>query len=56
LITTIGGFDITAHTIPERLFALVLMLFGLCFYSFVIGNIASMLSAIDIREEKFTVM
>ena len=55
MVTTIGFGDIIAQSTKERAFALFLMLFGVSFYTFTIGNISSMLSNNDLREQKLIV-
>jgi potassium voltage-gated channel Eag-related subfamily H member 8 len=62
-ITTVGYGDISAGTATERsflifpgffirMYATVLMIVGVCFYSYCIGSISSVLSSIDTREAK----
>lgn len=46
-ITTVGFGDIPAKTTLEMLLSLVWMVFGVAFYSFVMGNFSSMLASID---------
>jgi succinate dehydrogenase hydrophobic anchor subunit len=48
-LTTVGYGDINAYEISERELALVWMIFGVGFYSFTIGNLAGIISAIDVR-------
>jgi Ion channel len=46
-LTTVGYGDITAFTIPEILFTIMWMLFGVAFYSFTIGIISAFFTSID---------
>jgi hyperpolarization activated cyclic nucleotide-gated potassium channel 2 len=48
-LTTVGYGDINAKMTTERTVALIWMIFGVGFYSFTIGNLASIISAIDKR-------
>jgi hypothetical protein len=49
-MSTVGYGDITARTQLEQLIAIVLMLFGVCFFSFIIGSLASIFNRIDSKE------
>ena len=49
-LTTVGYGDITATTSLERLVAIFWMMFGVCFFSFTIGSLTSMITNIDTRE------
>lgn len=49
-MSTVGYGDITARTDMEQVLAIILMLFGVVFFSFVIGSISSIFSRIDTRE------
>lgn len=49
-LTTVGYGDISAGTDLEIFFAIIWMGFGLCFFSFTIGSLSSMLSNIDTKE------
>ena len=51
-ITTVGYGDIYALTNWERLFGLVVMLFGVGFYSFTIGNATALVSQVDYHQRK----
>jgi hypothetical protein len=51
-ITTVGYGDISAYTIDERILSLILMLFGVVFYSFVIGTLSSVITQMDSRNNK----
>ena len=46
-ITTVGYGDITANTNAEIVISLLWMLFGVAFYSFIIGNFSSLISGND---------
>ena len=48
-LTTVGYGDINAYEIEERSMALIWMIFGVGFYSFTIGNLASIISSIDMK-------
>jgi len=49
-MSTVGYGDITARTYMEQCMSIILMLFGVVFFSFVIGSISSIFSRIDTRE------
>jgi hyperpolarization activated cyclic nucleotide-gated potassium channel 1 len=49
-MSTVGYGDITAYTDLEKTLAIILMLFGVCFFSFVIGSLASIFNRIDSHE------
>lgn len=46
-ITTVGYGDVGAETVPEIIISLFWMLFGVAFYSFIIGNFSSIISSND---------
>lgn len=48
-LTTVGFGDIQPKTPYERVFAIVLMGFGVGFYSYTISNLSTIISAMDIR-------
>ncbi|OMJ81572.1 hypothetical protein SteCoe_4003 [Stentor coeruleus] len=48
--STVGYGDITPGTSAEIIIAIFWMLFGICFYSFIIGSLASILSSLETRE------
>eukprot|EP00828_Plagiopyla_frontata_P046040 TRINITY_DN8052_c0_g2_i1.p1 TRINITY_DN8052_c0_g2~~TRINITY_DN8052_c0_g2_i1.p1 ORF type:complete len:451 (+),score=54.94 TRINITY_DN8052_c0_g2_i1:23-1375(+) len=50
-LSTIGYGDITPISIPEKIFSIFCMLGGVCFYSFSIGILSSILSFLAIKEE-----
>jgi len=47
-LTTVG-YGIPSVTLAERCIALLWMFFGVGFYSFTIGNLATIISNIDIK-------
>ena len=49
-MSTVGYGDITGKTDFERTLSIIIMLFGVCFFSFVIGSMASMISRQDSKE------
>lgn len=46
-VTTVGYGDNAAHTTPERIFCIVLMVLGVIVFTFVSGALSSMLSSYD---------
>jgi hypothetical protein len=46
-MTTVGYGDNYAHTTPERIFAVILMIFGVVVFTFVSGALSSILSSFD---------
>ena len=46
-LTTVGFGDIVAYTLYERIFCVILMVFGVGFYSYIISNLSSIISSID---------
>ena len=53
-LTTVGYGDIHATTSLERIVAVLWMMFGVCFFSFTIGSLTSMITNIDTRETILT--
>ena len=53
--TTVGFGDIIAVTNGERSFALVLMIFGVGFYSYTVGNFTSLFTSEDSKNSKLKV-
>ena len=49
-MSTVGYGDIYAGTDIERVLAILVMVFGVCFFSFTIGSISSFFSRIDNKE------
>ncbi len=52
-ITTVGYGDVVPSTIPQRIYAMIVMLFGVGVYGFVIGNIANILLKRDPARMQF---
>ena len=48
-LTTVGYGDIYAYTTEERVFALLIMSFGVAFYSYTISNLSTIMASIDSR-------
>lgn len=48
-LTTVGYGDIKAKSVYEKITALIWMIIGVGFYSFTIGNLASIFNSIDIK-------
>ena len=48
-LTTVGYGDIQAQSVYEKIAALIWMIIGVGFYSFTIGNLASIFNSIDIK-------
>mmetsp|Transcript_37721 Transcript_37721/g.27802 ORF Transcript_37721/g.27802 Transcript_37721/m.27802 type:complete len:162 (-) Transcript_37721:287-772(-) len=49
-LTTVGFGDIHAETVPEMIIAICWMIFGVGFYSFTIGNLAKIITSVDIQQ------
>ena len=49
-MSTVGYGDITGGTLLEMTISIVLMIFGVCFFSFTIGSLASIFNRIDSKE------
>ena len=49
-MSTVGYGDITARTGLEQTLSIILMLFGVVFFSFIIGSISSIFNRIDSQE------
>ena len=54
-ITTVGFGDIGSRTTLEMVLSLVWMIFGVGFYSYVIGNFSSMIAAVDQKNRELQV-
>ena len=54
-MTTVGYGEIPAVTIPEKIVAILWMVFGVGFYSFTIGNVQTIINEIDVREYKMRI-
>jgi hypothetical protein len=48
-LTTVGYGDITPKSAIEKVAGLIWMIIGVGFYSFTIGNLASIFNSIDIK-------
>ena len=53
-LSTVGYGDIVPATSVERILAITWMLFGVCFFSFTIGSLSTMLNSIDTKEMVLT--
>lgn len=51
-ITTVGYGDIAPRTDSERVFAMFMMLVGVASYGYLIGNMSSLLSNLDMRSQE----
>ena len=49
-LATVGYGDITPNTTLERIVSIIWMIFGLCFFSFTVSSLSSMLNSIDTKE------
>jgi hypothetical protein len=49
-MSTVGYGDISARTNLEKILSIFLMIFGVCFFSFTIGSLASIFNRIDSKE------
>ncbi|MCZ8343937.1 MAG: ion transporter [Leptospira sp.] len=52
-LTTIGYGDITPVTNEQTIYTMIVMIFGVGIYGYVIGNVASLLSSLDISRNLF---
>ncbi|NCN41129.1 cyclic nucleotide-binding domain-containing protein [bacterium] len=52
-LSTVGYGDITPTSVPQMLFANVVMILGLMFFGYVLGNVASLLARLDAAKEEF---
>ena len=48
-LTTVGYGDVTPRSAAEKVTGLIWMIIGVGFYSFTIGNLASIFNSIDIK-------
>lgn len=48
-LTTVGYGDIHAVSMAEKLTSIIWMMIGVGFYSFTIGNLASIFNSIDVK-------
>jgi len=52
-MTTVGYGDITPHLNYEYIFTIVVMIIGAFMYAFIIGNIASLISTLDVQKAAY---
>ncbi|MEZ4414984.1 MAG: cyclic nucleotide-binding domain-containing protein [Gemmatimonadota bacterium] len=52
-LTTVGYGDVTPATAPQRLYAMSVMLLGVGVYGFVIGNVATLLTRVDMARAQY---
>jgi hypothetical protein len=52
-MTTVGYGDITPHLNYEYFFSIIVMIIGAFMYAFIIGNIASLISSLDIQKATY---
>jgi len=52
-MTTVGYGDITPHLNYEYIFSIIVMIIGAFMYAFIIGNIASLISSLDIQKATY---
>ena len=52
-MTTVGYGDITPHLNYEYIFTIIVMIIGAFMYAFIIGNIASLISSLDIQKATY---
>jgi len=52
-MTTVGYGDITPHLNYEYVFTIIVMIIGAFMYAFIIGNIASLISTLDIQKANY---
>jgi voltage-gated potassium channel len=52
-LTTVGYGDITPQNNVQRIYTIFVMIAGVGFYGFVIGNVASLLSSLDVARSRF---
>ncbi len=49
-LVTVGYGDISAHSLDEKIFSILLMLLGVVSFSFATGTIASIITSYDSKE------
>jgi hypothetical protein len=49
-MSTVGYGDMTSVTVLEKIFSIGVMIFGVCFFSFTIGSLASIFNRMDSKE------
>ncbi len=52
-LTTVGYGDITPQSIPQIIYTMIVMIIGVCGYSYIIGNAASLISRLDLEKSNF---
>ena len=52
-MTTVGYGDITPHLNYEYVFTIIVMIIGAFMYAFIIGNIASLISTLDVQKATY---
>ncbi len=52
-MTTVGYGDITPHVNYEYIFTIIVMIIGAFMYAFIIGNIASLISTLDVQKVSY---
>jgi hypothetical protein len=52
-MTTVGYGDITPHLNYEYVFTIIVMIIGAFMYAFIIGNIASLMSSLDVQKASY---
>jgi hypothetical protein len=52
-MTTVGYGDITPHLNYEYVFTIIVMIIGAFMYAFIIGNIASLISTLDVQKAAY---
>jgi hypothetical protein len=52
-MTTIGYGDITPHLNYEYVFTIIVMIIGASLYAFIIGNVASLISTLDVQKASY---
>jgi hypothetical protein len=50
-LTTVGYGDISARTVGEQLFSMLMMLLGVSWYAYVVGSMSTIMSSFD-RQNK----
>lgn len=51
-LSTVGFGDINAKTTQERIYAMIWMIVGICFYSYMIGNMTNLIASMDSSSEE----
>lgn len=53
VMNTVGFGDIYPYLTPEIALCIVIMMFGICFYSFLVATLTSILTSLDAKTSKF---